>query len=159
MHTPLILFLSSTLSLIAAVPYTPPQAYNRLIDLPSALSPTLRDTLPPYSVSSSSHIAISNISTHSTSPNDLTVQCLPAHYGSKIPLADCFDAVSQITPDEEIHDWADRHEAFVKPHFPLPFRFMGRECHPLSFIYIIRVLVLHRQCGNAWEGILYEWVI
>ena len=147
MLTSLILFLSSPLSLIAAIPYAPPQAYNRLIDLPSALSPILHDTLPPYSVSSSSHIAISNISTHSTSPNDLTVQCLPTHYGAKIPLADCFDAVSQIMPDEEVHDWADRHDTFVKQHFPLPFRFMGRECRPLSFIYIICVLVLHRLRG------------
>ena len=146
MCSPIIVFLFHALPFIAAIPYTPPQTYSHLINLPFTLFPAARNTSAPSSLHASPHITTSNFSTHSSLPssNDLTIQCLPARYGAKIPLEDCFDAVSQIMPDGEIHDWADRDSGFVKQHFPLPFRFMGRECHVLSFIYIIRVPMVCR---------------
>lgn len=120
------------LSLLAALPFISAvpsnSTYNHVINPSPALTPAALNISIPASKK-----PIPNISIPS---NDITVQCLPARYGSKIPIADCIDAVGQIVPDPEIHDWADRHGGYAKRHFPLPFMLMGRGCPFPRFLRI-----------------------
>ena len=129
---------------IAAIP--PHPAYNsHVINVGPLLTPNI-------STSSSSKEPIPNIATPA---NDITVQCLPARYGSKIPVADCIDAVGQIMPSPEIHDWAERHAGFVKQHFPLPFMFMGRKyISSLPTTLVLPPLPLPFSLNYTWETVI-----
>ncbi|KAL8794356.1 MAG: hypothetical protein Q9195_003053 [Heterodermia aff. obscurata] len=99
-------------SLVSASPSNP--ANNRFVNSGSA-------PLPQNTSSSS------NTTTTTPPTNELIIRCLPDHYGKNIPLSDCIDALQQISPGEEEFDWWQRHLGIRKEHFPLPFRFMGRE--------------------------------
>lgn len=57
--------------------------------------------------------------------NALNIKCDGAQYGANLDIADCKDAKAYISSGSEQHPWADRYIRWRKPHFILPYRFMG----------------------------------
>ena len=73
----------------------------------------------PFSLNRS--ISPSNISIE----NALGIKCDGAQYGVNLDLADCKDAKTYISSGSEQVPWVARHTRWLKPHFVLPYRFMG----------------------------------
>ena len=57
--------------------------------------------------------------------NALGIKCDGAQYGVNLDLADCKDAKTYISSGSEQFPWVARHTRWLKPHFLLPYRFMG----------------------------------
>ena len=63
----------------------------------------------------------SNISTK----NAFNIECDAAQYGDNLNLTDCKDAKLYISSGSEQIPWVDRYKSYPKPHFPLPYRYLG----------------------------------
>lgn len=80
----------------------------------------------PYNVShlnSSSNASVTPSNT--SSENALGIKCDGAQYGVNLNIADCKDAKAYISSGSEQFPWVERQTRFSKPHFGLPYRYMG----------------------------------
>lgn len=57
--------------------------------------------------------------------NALNIECDGAQYGNDLNITDCKHAKNFISSGSEQCPWVDRHTLFLKPHFALPYRYMG----------------------------------
>ena len=93
-----------------------------VISLPGAENPSLRSS----PISNGSHASPpSIISLNVTTDNAFMIKCDGEQYGTNLNIADCKDAKDYIPPGLDQYAWVKRYTALSKPHFALPYRYMG----------------------------------
>ncbi|KAM0799859.1 hypothetical protein BDR22DRAFT_822223 [Usnea florida] len=96
-----------------------------VISLPGAEDPSLRNSQTSNGSHATSLSFLSITSLNVTADNAFIIKCDGDQYGRNLNIADCKDAKDYIPPGLDQYAWVKRYTAMSKPHFALPYRYMG----------------------------------
>ena len=96
-----------------------------VISLPGAEDPSLGSSQTSNGSHATSLSSLSIISSNVTTDNAFIIRCDGGQYGRDLNIADCKDAKDYIPSGMNQYAWVERHVAYGRAHFALPYRYMG----------------------------------